>query len=152
MSKSRKIPSNLILQNCFIRDTVNLSDVDCFVSKQKDTFLSIDEVLSDDGVKIVSTVNDYPITPEYVNSFVESSDYHNDIQGAVLNSRPRQNLGDITGFQDVASMDMESARMLYSQLSERLGKNSDVVNSNVASSVSNSDSTLNNSGEVNGNG
>lgn len=48
---------------------------------------------------------DYPITPEYVTSFVEGADYHYDVLGALSRSVPRQNLGDIRDMQKVGKMD-----------------------------------------------
>lgn len=113
-SRSSRVQSNLLQQNCFVRDVTRRND---FVqSSSPETFVSIDEVVTKDGVKLVEKEYPYPITPQYVNSFVDSSDYRKDPFSAINNGNNRVNLGDIRDLQDVASMDMEHARSLYSQL------------------------------------
>lgn len=123
------VKSQLLQQNCFLRD---LYPGSCSSACPPDKFVSVDEVVTDTGVQLKYSENDYPITPQYVNSFVDSSDYRNDVVSAIANGHKRQNLGDITDFQKVASMDMESARALYKQLSEVFAKSvpSDVPSDN----------------------
>lgn len=136
MNKNKPVPMSLIQQNCFIRDVTRISDNSASAAvSAKRTYLSLDEVTDIDGVKLRMTENDYPITPEYVDSFSESADYRNDVVGAVANAPKRTNLGDITGFQDVASMDMESARALYKQLTDKFAKSA-VSDSDTKSDVS----------------
>lgn len=115
----RPLKTNLLQQNCYVRDvTVNSSSNGVSV----DSFESVDEVVTEKGVELVYSTNDYPITPQSVNSYVDSVDYRRDPVAAVANGHQRQNLGDITDVQKIAAMDMESARALYAQLSEKLGK------------------------------
>lgn len=48
---------------------------------------------------------EYPITPESVKSYAEAADYHRDPVTAAMTAKPRTNLGDIRGMQDVSKMD-----------------------------------------------
>lgn len=119
MSKSSEnipIKTNLLKQNCFLRECVS-----CPVAfkRQPGQYESLDEVSSSNGIELKPTVNDYPITPQYVNSFVDSSDYRRDPLAAIANGRGGVNLGDMRQIQEVASMDMEHAKALYNQLAER---------------------------------
>lgn len=120
MSKinNSRIQSNLLQQNCFVRDVTRVGGIS--VSSSPESFLSIDEVVTSKGVELVESDNPYPITPQYVKSFVDSADYHNDPFGSIVS--PRQNLGDITAMQKVSSMDTEQARNLYAQLSDVFSK------------------------------
>lgn len=114
-----RVQSNLLQQNCFVRDVTLKSDlsVPSIVS-----FESIDEVVTDKGVEVRKTVEPYHITPQYVSSFVDSVDYRKDPIGAIANSFKRLNLGDITDVQKVASMDVSSARALYAELQKRFAE------------------------------
>lgn len=117
----KKIVTNVLRQNCFVREVVRSDSV----ISQPDKYLALDEVVRPDGTgsDLNYHVEDYPITPEYVNSFADSADYHNDPLAAISNSKPRQNLCDLTTFQRVMDMDCEQARGLYAQLSKIFGKN-----------------------------
>lgn len=121
MSKSELKPlkTNLIKQNCFVRECVNIPYEE---TQKTEKYLSVDEITTDKGIELKYTEHDYPITPEYVNSFADSSDYRRDPMGAIANGSKRPNLGDITEMQEVASMDMESARSLYEQLKAKFGE------------------------------
>lgn len=120
-SVNKRIQSNLLQQNCFVRDVCVASDLQHVSS---DKFCSIDEKVDEGGVHIEKNEYPYPITPDYVNSFVESSDYRRDPFSAVLNSVKGNNLGDVRSMQDISSMDTEQARSLYKQLSERFSASS----------------------------
>lgn len=116
MSKvnNSRIQSNLLQQNCFVRDVTRVGGL--VTSSSPDTFLSLDEVVTSKGISLVESENPYPITPQYVKSFASSADYRKDPFAAIASSSPRTNLGDISSIQEVSSMDMEQARSLYSQL------------------------------------
>lgn len=116
------IVSNLIRQNCFVREFVEP------VKKKKvdiSKFESLDEVVREDGtgVDLKYSVEDYAITPEYVNSFSELSDYKKDPLGAIAKAHSRNNLGDITSVQDVLNMSTEESLALYNRLNKIFGKN-----------------------------
>lgn len=110
------IPSSLIQQNCFVRDVVRLTDSP--VSSSSENYLSLDEVVTDKGVELREVVVPYPVTPQYVNSFVDSSDYRKDPFSSVAQSSKGFNLGDIRDIQNVSSMDTEKAREVYNRLKE----------------------------------
>ncbi|QXN75103.1 hypothetical protein [Microvirus mar26] len=114
---SSRVQSNLLQQNCYVRDCRMKSDLASTDSLS--SYVSLDEVTTDKGLDIVEHTYDYPITPQYVNSFVDSVDYRRDPQGAILNATPRKNLGDIRSLQDIMKMDNSSLRDLYDQLSAR---------------------------------
>lgn len=120
---SSRVQSNLLQQNCFVRDVVRKVDLK---SENSDScFISLDEVLSENGVSFVPRKYPYPITPHYVNSFVDSADYRRDPVSAINNGVKRQNLGDISQIQSVLSMDSSLQRSLYEQLSAKFSKSVD---------------------------
>lgn len=118
MQKSKPVVTNLIKQNCFVRDVV-LPVTHC--KKYQTQFVSCDEINDSDGVKVVESVHDYPITPEYVNSFAASSDYRSDVVGVIQNSPKRQNLGDLSNISELLSSGAD-LRPLYEQLAARFSK------------------------------
>lgn len=120
--KSKQLPlnTNLLEQNCYIRDIVLRID------KQSSTselfYDSINEVT--DGMSLRHEVVQVPyeITPQYVNSFVDSADYRNNPVAAIVNAPHRTNLGDIREYQQINEMDDTQASKLYAQLKERFSK------------------------------
>lgn len=120
MNNSKRIQSNLLQQNCFVRD-VSLSRDLRSVTSDID-FLSQDEVTTSHGVSLVDKVKKYPITPQYVNSFVDSSDYRRDPVSAISNGVKKSNLGDLTEIQSVLSMDSAKQAELYHELSKKFVK------------------------------
>lgn len=113
----RKIQSNVLKQNCFLRDCVEERE---HLSDYSDkTFTTIDEVVTNNGVKLVENQVPYHITPQYVNSFVDSSDYRRDPVNAVVNAPKRKNLGDISGVQTLCDIDFISAQRLYQSLKSK---------------------------------
>lgn len=112
--ETKCVRSNLLQQNCYVREATRSLGEHLDVPE---TYMSLDEVSTPSGVRQELREYPYHITPAYVDSFVESADYRRDPLGAIAQSKPRRNLGDIRDLQKVASMDMEQARELYSQLS-----------------------------------
>ncbi|UPW41173.1 hypothetical protein [Sigmofec virus UA08Rod_5307] len=119
VKKAVPVQTNLIQQNCY---RVDLSFAPSNTSTAPDKFVSIDEQVTADGIKLVETVQDYPITPDYVNSFRDSADYRNDPLSAAAFStaNPRKNLGDIRELQ-AAGASLEDMQSLYKQLSKKFG-------------------------------
>lgn len=110
----RKIQSNVLKQNCFLRDCVEERE---HLSDYSDkSYTSIDEVVTNHGVEVVENQVPYPITPQYVNSFVDSSDYRRDPVNAIVNAPKRQNLGDVSGLQTICDLDFSTAQKLYQSL------------------------------------
>lgn len=117
---SSRVQSNLLQQNCFVRDVVRKVDLK---SENSDScFVSLDEVSSENGVSFVPHKYPYPITPQYVNSFVDSSDYRRDPVSAINNGIKRQNLGDVSSIQSVLDMDSSLQRSIYEQLSAKFAQ------------------------------
>lgn len=85
----------------------------------KDTYLELRQIQTDDGIVEKYVEVDYPITPDYVKSFANSTDYRNDIERAMNEPARGVNLGDMTGIQEVMSMDMSAVRDLQAKLTER---------------------------------
>lgn len=114
MSSSRRVVTNLLQQNCYVRDKVLGTDLknDYCVK----TYISIDESVDQSGLKIVYNEYPYPITPGYVNSFVDSTDYRKDPLNAIANGACRSNLGDVTKIQDILKLDSSVQRSVYEQL------------------------------------
>lgn len=85
----KSVPTQLIQQNCYIRDVTRCSETKSDIPQK---YVSIDEVTTDDGIKIVETIHDYPITPSSVNSYFEGTNYKNDPQQAIVQAPQRVNL------------------------------------------------------------
>lgn len=132
----RKIQSNVLMQNCYIRDSV-LEDEHITDYGDKN-YISLDEIVTGKGVEIVENKVPYHVTPQYVNSFVDSSDYRRDPVNAVLNAPRRQNLGDISGVQEICGFDFLTAQKLYNALKSKFEAS---ASSKVDSSI------INNEGE-----
>lgn len=125
---SSRVHSDLLQQNCFVRDVVR--KVDLLSSAPPVSYVSLDSVTIPDGIKLVETENPYPITPEYVNSFVEGSDYRNDLVSALSSVSSSPNLGDIRCLQDASSMDTNQVISYLERLKSTLlsqNKSSGVV-------------------------
>lgn len=115
--KQRRIPTNLIQQNCYLRDSRDALDLKTCSSTS--SYLSVDESVDESGLHIKFNEYDYPITPTYVNSFAEGADYRKDPGNAILNGHHSKNLGDITSIQEIMSMDSSAQSELYAQLSAK---------------------------------
>lgn len=132
-NKSSRVQSNLLQQNCYVRDCSPAVDVRT-VLQDEPSYVSLDEVSDDNGVHFEYNSYPYPVTPQYVNSFVESSDYRRDPVSAVVNGVKHNNLGDIRDFQNIVNMDSSVQRELYEQLKSKFEVKS-AVNSEVNSEV-----------------
>lgn len=103
---SRKLKTNLLEQEIRVRDVLPARDEknDYHV----DAFVSLDVIPDNETRSMVErvTVNPYPITGEYVNSFADSTNYRLDVAQAV--SRPAgHNLGDVSAMQELLSLSKE---------------------------------------------
>lgn len=122
----KPVRTNLIRQNCFVRDvTTHSCNVVSYDERYEGlTYDSIDQVTRDDGlgVDLKFSTNTYPINPQYVQSFVDAADYHNDPLSAIANAPARQNLKDVRDYQSVQDMDTSEQLKLFEQLKAALGK------------------------------
>lgn len=113
--KNNKIISNLLQQNCYVRDVARADDLRS--SDVRSKFSSIDEIVTSKGVELKRVVLDYPITPQYVQSFVDSSDYKRDPLQAISNAPKRSNLGDIS---DIQKLDISSIKGYIAELNAKI--------------------------------
>lgn len=137
---SSRVQSNLIQQNCFVRDCSQKSILEPVASDK--VFLSLDEKPSENGVSFELNEYPYPITPEYVSSFADSTDYRRDPANAVANGVKRPNLGDIRSIQDLSKLDTSVQRAIYDSLQAKFSAQSS------SSPVQSSSAQNDNSSEV----
>lgn len=121
MSKSSRIVSNLLQQNCYVRDVTRSVDLKS-PSSSDSQYLSLDEEQTDEGFKIKKNLYPYPITPDYVASFADSSDYRRDPANSVVSGVKGKNIGDCTDFQKIMNMDSSDMYALYNQLKTKFSK------------------------------
>lgn len=111
---SKMVRSNIIAQDCYIRD------VSPKVVKKSEyavrRFPSLVEVPSSVGVHYDLCDFDYPITPESVKSYVDSTDYKRDPAAAIAVGSCGVNLGDITELQRVTNSDVSSVRLTIEKI------------------------------------
>lgn len=124
-----RVRSNLLQQDCYVRDCSLKSDV--IGVRSSSEYLTLNEKVTQTGLTQEVVSVPYPITPQSVNSYVESCDYRRDPLGAIMRGGSRVNLGDVTALQDVSSMDAGQARDLYVQLQARFAQSQNVVSQNV---------------------
>lgn len=136
-SKSHRVESNLLQQNCYVRDVVRAVDLNTDSSKNI-SYYSLDEIQEDDGIKFKKNLYDYPITPDYVKSFADSSDYRRDPANAVANGVNKVNIPDCASIQKIMNMDSVSLSALYSQLQSKFSSASASVSSKSSDSEGNS--------------
>lgn len=117
MSKTR-VPMNLIQQNVYVRD------VSPFYDEKKDflidSYVSQDEVVKSDGLKVERTVQDYPITPDSVNSYADGTNYRNDISAAVARSAPGRNIGDVAALQELLTKSPSEVSAFFASALEKI--------------------------------
>lgn len=84
----------------------------------KDKYLELRQIQTANGVVEEYIEVDYPITPDYVKSFANSTDYRNDIERALNEPARGVNMGDMTDLQDIVNMDMTAVKDLQAKLAE----------------------------------
>lgn len=126
--KCKRLQSNLLQQNVYIRDCSPVKEVSVpAVSsypelERKETQYGFEE-------KVVQ--RDYPITPEYVNSFAETADYKNNLSEA-MNAPPRgKGLGDLRDVQELQNMDSVEISRRIAELQKVLSQKSVPVSESV---------------------
>lgn len=117
MSKTKQVFSNVLKQNVYVRDCVDAFDLRFGNPRCK--YYSLDDVVEGDGIRQVVTEQEYPVTPESVNSYRDGCDYRFDPAGAIARGVKRQNLGDVRQMQEVMNMDAEEAAAQYALLKQR---------------------------------
>ena len=124
MTNKKRIKSNLLLQNCFISDRRPPFDEknDYTINKY------IELVQNEDwnGISFSMVEKDYPITAEYVQSFLAGSDYRLDYANSVNLPARGINLGDITNIFGIIGKDTVELSQLnkdYLAKAEQILKN-----------------------------
>lgn len=104
----KKVHSNIIAQDCYIRDvTPKVVKKSEYKSRR---YASLVEVPDAVGVHYDLREFDYPITPENVKSYADSTDYKRDPAAAVAAGVRGVNLGDITEVQRIINTDVSTVR------------------------------------------
>ncbi|UPW40890.1 hypothetical protein [Sigmofec virus UA08Rod_6219] len=125
----KRVQSNLLQQNVFLRDVVGSDCLSPVLPRHRvvdsaGKYSSLDERVVSDGIKQRIVKEDYPITPEYVQSFADgcldaiAAERRQLIQGVPLD-RPK-NLGDVSAFGEFASMDTASIKDVIRRASAAL--------------------------------
>lgn len=110
----KKVHSNIIAQDCFIRDvTPKVVKKSEYAARR---FPSLVEVPDSVGVHYDLCDFDYPITPESVKSYVDSTDYKRDPAAAIAAGSRGVNLGDITELQRVTNSDVSAVRLTLEKI------------------------------------
>lgn len=133
MMKREKVPSNLI-----INDLLQYNPSICKDNKSKKTakkYKELKVIETDDGIAEKLVEVDYPITPEYVASFEQSANYKNDVDGAIAGAVNGANLGDITEYQKVLTMDTALISALADRLKIANAKINEINSKNGSSAV-----------------
>lgn len=114
---SKRVVSNLLQQDVYVRD-LRCSKPLAFHRCPSTYFAEFVEVKDNSEVHSLKEV-DYPITPEYVNSFVDSVDYR--INPLDCPQQPRgKNLGDVTCVQELFGLDSSVLQSKISELRSQL--------------------------------
>lgn len=111
-----KAHSNILQQDVYLREVAPLTEPKS--SPKSLYYNSIVEVVTDKGIELKRTVEEYPITPETVASYVDSCDYKSDPLQAANRPAPGKNLGDISSVQ-MALKDVDGFRAEYEALVSR---------------------------------
>ena len=110
----KKVHSNIIAQDCYIRDvTPKVVKKSEYAVRH---FASLVEVSDSVGVHYDLRDFDYPITPESVKSYVDSTDYKKDPAAAIAAGSRGVNLGDITELQRVTNSDVSAVRLTLERI------------------------------------
>ena len=110
----KKVHSNIIAQDCYIRDiTPKVVKRSEYAARR---FPSLVEVPDSIGVHYDLRDFDYPITPESVKSYVDSTDYKRDPAAAIAAGSRGVNLGDLTELQRVTGCDVSAVRLTLERI------------------------------------
>lgn len=107
MAENRKLRSNLLEQDVYVRDTrPTYVDHNNYLV---DEYLTMDVVPDSEqrSMKERYSVEKYPVTPESVNSYADGTNYRLDVAQAVSNPAPGKNFGDVAAMRDILSLPRE---------------------------------------------
>ena len=110
----KKVHSNIISQDCYLREiTPKVVKKSEYAARR---FPSLVEVPDSVGVHYDLRDFDYPITPESVKSYVDSTDYKRDPAASTAAGSRGVNLGDITELQRVTNSDVSAVRLTLERI------------------------------------
>lgn len=110
----KKVHSNIIAQDCYIREVTPKVVRKSEYKPRK--FSSLVEVPDSLGVQFELKEFDYPVTPENVKSYVDSTDYKRDPLAATAGGARGVNLGDITELQRITNSDVSAVRLTLERI------------------------------------
>lgn len=117
MSEKRRVVMNLLQQDVYVRDFV--SPFDEKRDYLQDDYVSMDLTVrsAPDAASVdVFSKQPYPITPEYVNSYADGTNYRLDVSQAVSRPAPGVNLGDVAAMQDLMKLSPDQLRGVVERL------------------------------------
>lgn len=117
-----KVKMHLIEQNVFV--LAHSPKRVCKKDFLQDKYVSQDEVTEQDGVRVKRTEQDYPYTPETLNSYADGTNYRNDLNAAVSASAPGRNVGDISAIQELLTKSPEEIAAFFTSAVEKIKANS----------------------------
>lgn len=119
MIEKKKLHCNLLQQDVYCRDVIvykkDLKDDYAIKS-----YLSQDRVVEDHCVKDKISVQEYPITPETVNSYQDSTNYKLDVNAAVAAPSRGKNLGDVSSVQHLLQMSPEDLHSFFVTIQDKI--------------------------------
>lgn len=110
----KKVHSNIISQDCYIREITPKVVLKSEYKPRK--FASLVEIPDTLGIRFELKEFDYPVTPESVKSYVDCTDYKRDPAAAVGLPSRGVNLGDMTMLQRITSSDVSAVRSTLERL------------------------------------
>lgn len=84
---------------------------------KKSTYYELQEIQTDTGIVQELVEVEYPVTPESVQSYVDSTNFKRDLDASTAQSGG-QNLGDVTDLQDLLSLDKTELNARLEKLKE----------------------------------
>ena len=110
----KKVHSNILAQDCYIREITPKVVRKSEYKPRK--FTSLVEVSDTLGIRYELKEFDYPVTPESVKSYVDSTDYKRDPAAAIGLPARGVNLGDMTTLQSIVNSDVSAVRSTLEKL------------------------------------
>lgn len=116
-NKCTRVKCNLLQAEVYVRFPVRVCEDKTEVTK----YVELQKNPIKNGVIEEFVEVDYPITPEYVNSFADSADYRKN-PDVIAQAHPKQNLGDVTEVQRILANDVNALRKTYEDLIAKIDK------------------------------
>lgn len=138
MSERIKVKMGLIKQNVYLL----ASTPEPFVDKSDylvQQYVSQDEVVKPDGIDIVTTVHDYPVTPASVNSYADGTNYRVDPSSASARPAAGRNIGDVAALQELLSKSPEEISAYFASMADKIKQSKSQASSALAAPAAESE-------------